>query len=73
MDPFAKESISTAYLSKKKNLLITIGPEAGFSDEEEVLAMKSSFIPVKFGKRILRTETVAPVTLAIVNHRLEEL
>ena len=73
MDPFGKESISTAYLSKSKNLLIIIGPEAGFSDNEELLAKKSNFIPVKFGKRILRTETAAPVTLAVVNHRLGEL
>ncbi len=73
MDPDGKESVSTAHLSKNKNILITVGPEAGFSDKEDILAKKFNFIPVKFGKRILRTETAAVATLAVINHRLGEL
>ncbi|OUV02516.1 MAG: 16S rRNA (uracil(1498)-N(3))-methyltransferase [Betaproteobacteria bacterium TMED82] len=72
LDPDATLSVSNVGLKNANKLLILIGPEAGFSDEEDLLANESCFTAIKFGKRILRTETVAPAILAVVNYKLGE-
>ena len=73
LDPFTNQSISSVKIDLKKNLILTIGPEAGFSDKEEEIALKNNFQPVRCGKRILRTETASIVALSIINNRLEEM
>ncbi len=46
------------------SLLITIGPEGGFSEDEVALAEHHGFKLISLGLRRLRTETAAVVTLA---------
>jgi 16S rRNA (uracil1498-N3)-methyltransferase len=46
------------------SLLITIGPEGGFAEEEADLALHTEFKPVSLGARRLRTETAAIVAIA---------
>ncbi|HUN70494.1 MAG TPA: 16S rRNA (uracil(1498)-N(3))-methyltransferase [Burkholderiales bacterium] len=46
---------------------IAAGPEAGFGDEEERLLQRAGFVPVRLGRRILRTETAALAALAALN------
>lgn len=41
------------------HIALVIGPEGGFTQDEEVAALHTSFIPVRLGKRILRTESAA--------------
>ncbi|MGA2775878.1 MAG: RsmE family RNA methyltransferase [Candidatus Omnitrophota bacterium] len=41
------------------SIIILIGPEGDFSDEEVRLALNSGFIPVSLGKEVLRVETAA--------------
>lgn len=41
------------------NLSLYIGPEGGFTTEEEQLILKKGVKPISFGKRILRAETAA--------------
>lgn len=43
---------------------ILIGPEGGFTPEEEQAALLTNFKPLSVGKRILRTETAALATIA---------
>ena len=50
-----------------QDLVIMIGPEGGFCDEEENLALKSGFVPALLGKRILRTETAGIVMMSAVH------
>jgi 16S rRNA (uracil1498-N3)-methyltransferase len=45
-----------------------VGPEGGFSEKEMNLALSSSFVPVNFGKRVLRTETASVVALSIMQN-----
>ena len=45
-----------------------VGPEGGLSDEEVTLAQEFSFIPVKIGPRVLRTETAPLVAISIAQH-----
>ncbi|HTY36030.1 MAG TPA: RsmE family RNA methyltransferase [Bacteroidota bacterium] len=45
-------------------VLVTIGPEGGFTDEEVHLAAQSGFKQISLGTRRLRTETAALAALA---------
>jgi 16S rRNA (uracil1498-N3)-methyltransferase len=47
------------------SLILAIGPEGGFSDQEIALARQHGFRTVHLGKRILRTETAALAALTI--------
>jgi 16S rRNA (uracil1498-N3)-methyltransferase len=46
---------------------IAAGPEAGFSADEERLLQRAGFLPVRLGRRTLRTETAALAALAALN------
>lgn len=48
-----------------------IGPEGGFSDEEVTAAIQHSCIPTTLGDLILRTETAAIVSVALVQYELK--
>jgi 16S rRNA (uracil1498-N3)-methyltransferase len=49
-----------------RRIMIVVGPEGGFSREEAKQAVNSGFTTVGLGPRILRAETAAIATLAIV-------
>jgi len=63
-------SLSKAIVEKAKSIAVIIGPEGGF-DEEEVKSVNA--IPITLGKRILRTETVAPVITGIIMYEKGEM
>lgn len=50
-------------------LLITIGPEGGFSKEEVDQAIAAGFKPITLGKNILRTETAGMSILSMINYQ----
>ncbi len=57
-------------LQPKQDMLILIGPEGDFSEEEVAKALQAGFVPVSLGSSRLRTETAGVVachTAAIVN------
>ena len=56
-----------------RQIVIAIGPEGGFAVEEVEAARQVGFVPVGLGPRILRTETAALVTLAILGYVLGDL
>lgn len=56
-------------LSATSTVLLVIGPEGGFSEDEVQLAVQHGFTPVSLGRRILRTETASIAALAILGHR----
>lgn len=43
---------------------MVIGPEGGFTEDEETAILHTEFIPIRLGPRILRTETAALAALA---------
>jgi 16S rRNA (uracil1498-N3)-methyltransferase len=52
---------------------IFIGPEGGFTEEEINDARSAGIVPITLGPRILRAETAALVTAALVLQELNEL
>ena len=52
--------------SAAANLALVIGPEGGFTPEEEAAVLHTGFIPVRLGKRILRTESAALAAIAAI-------
>lgn len=61
----AKQSIS-ALNTTDSNICICIGPEGGLTSGEVSLAKENSYHEVKFGPRILRTETAGPAVLSAI-------
>ena len=51
-----------------RSLMISIGPEGGFTKEEARLAQSNGFLHVSLGKRILRAETAAIAATALVQY-----
>ena len=56
-----------------KKIAVIIGPEGGFEYSEKEYAENKGFISVSLGKRILRTETVAPVVAGIIMYCANEI
>jgi 16S rRNA (uracil1498-N3)-methyltransferase len=70
-----KIPLAQAY-RKQENVLILIGPEGDFSEEEITLAKEQGFIPVSLCESRLRTETAALTacqTIHIVNQMNHKL
>lgn len=55
---------------KYDTIIIVIGPEGGFSKDEEDLLIKNGFISVSLGKTVFRTETASLVALSYINYEL---
>ena len=49
-----------------RSVICLIGPEGGFTGEEEAAAVEAGCIPVSLGRSILRTETAAAAAIAMV-------
>jgi 16S rRNA (uracil1498-N3)-methyltransferase len=52
---------------------VMVGPEGGFTESEVRIAKAESFIPIKLGQRILRTETAAIALVGILQYELGDL
>lgn len=54
--------------SPPPSIMILIGPEGGWTREEEEFILENGFEAVSLGKNILRTETAAICALALISH-----
>ena len=55
---------------KYDTIIIVIGPEGGFSKDEEEKLIANDFISVSLGKTVFRTETASLVALSYLNYEL---
>jgi 16S rRNA (uracil1498-N3)-methyltransferase len=55
------------------SLLLLIGPEGGWEDQEVGLAREQGYVPVTMGPRILRAETAAIAAISILQARFGQL
>lgn len=68
------ESIDRIDINESANrVTVLVGPESGFTPSEVQHAIDHGYKAVSMGKRILRTETAGPVSVALVMIRLGEL
>ncbi|RDW21759.1 16S rRNA (uracil(1498)-N(3))-methyltransferase [Oceanobacillus chungangensis] len=56
-----------------QSVLVCIGPEGGFSEQEARVLRENGFYSVRLGPRILRTETASLYALASLSYHFEEL
>jgi len=68
-----RKSLTRSEGERLDNIAILIGPEGGFTEQETRLAQDKDAIAVGLGPRILRTETAAIVTTALILHELDEM
>ena len=57
-------------IRESDRILIVVGPEGGFTKEEEECLINNGFISVSLGSRVLRTETASLFVLSIINYIL---
>ena len=59
--------------NKPQTIALLIGPEGGFTEQEKINAINAGAVPISLGPRILRTETAAMVTAALILHELHQM
>jgi 16S rRNA (uracil1498-N3)-methyltransferase len=52
---------------------VLIGPEGGLADVEQEAAVRSGFMPIRLGPRVLRTETAAVCALTLLQQKFGDL
>ncbi|KGP73148.1 16S rRNA (uracil(1498)-N(3))-methyltransferase [Pontibacillus yanchengensis] len=61
------------FIKPSERVMVVIGPEGGFSENEVHQLTEASFLSVRLGPRILRTETAPAYILSAISYQLEEL
>ena len=73
-DPDAQQdfpaAIKQAAELNNKHWILLIGPEGGWSEEEKKMAVAAGAIAMRFGSRVLRTETAAIALLGAIRGQL---
>ncbi len=64
---------SLSDLAPSNDITVLIGPEGGWSDDEVNLALGEGFVGVALGPRILRMETAAIVSVALLQAKFGDL
>lgn len=72
-DSLSLKKVLQAGKTEPVAIAVFIGPEGGFTDNEMQLARAKGVTPISLGPRILRTETAAVVTSALILYELQEL
>jgi 16S rRNA (uracil1498-N3)-methyltransferase len=67
LTPRATESLAAwARVTPARAVCLLVGPEGGFSTQEEEAALAAGALPLSMGPRVLRTETAGLAALAIL-------
>jgi 16S rRNA (uracil1498-N3)-methyltransferase len=68
LTPRTDQSLSSwARHHSPQPVALLIGPEGGFNEQEEKMALEQGAVPLSMGSRILRTETAGLAALASLN------
>ncbi|MFD2333831.1 RsmE family RNA methyltransferase [Cohnella sp. GCM10020058] len=73
LEAFARRLSEETASSSQPRLLVVVGPEGGFDEEEARQAEAAGAVCVGLGRRILRTETAALVALAAIGYQSGEM
>ncbi len=66
----SEHSRTLKLITPASSVAVLIGPEGDFTSEEEQQAQQAGFMPITLGPLVLRAETAAIATLAILGHEL---
>jgi 16S rRNA (uracil1498-N3)-methyltransferase len=66
-----KKSLQSLLVHPQPRIIILIGPEGGFSNQEVDLAREAGFVTTSLGKRILRSETAGMAALSSIMYELD--
>lgn len=70
----SKEKLLSSQISwVDRDVLVVIGSEGGFSNDEVIDARKAGFKECSLGKRILKAETAAITSLILIMNKYEEI
>ncbi|CAH1204260.1 Ribosomal RNA small subunit methyltransferase E [Paenibacillus allorhizoplanae] len=73
LKPAIQSAIAAGQIEPGKQVLIAVGPEGGFTEQEIKQAEEAGFRSVSLGNRILRTETAAMVGLTCLFYETGEM
>lgn len=65
-DPYAANSLTTFQLGTVSSVIVAVGPEGGFEEQEISSLLAEGWQPVRIGTSILRVETAAIAAAAIL-------
>jgi len=71
LDPDARNGLGT--IAAAEDFAIAVGPEGGFGENEVHQGLDQGWTGIRFGPRILRTETAGPAMLAALQSRWGDL
>ncbi len=66
-DPAASSTLKQTVVHKQQPITLLVGPEGGWSLEEQEAIGKSGLSGVRFGRRVLRTETAGLALIAAIS------
>ena len=67
LSPIAEKGLRDfSKFSSVVNLTLLVGPEGGFTSEENAVVLVAGFIPLRLGRRTLRTESAALAAIAAI-------
>lgn len=64
------DAIDQAISQQRSHWILLIGPEGGWSDAEKKIALNAGAISMRFGARVLRTETAAIALVGAIRGQL---
>ena len=73
LDPEASATLTTQTSENSNAVALVIGPEGGFAAEEIAAARRAGVQTVRFGTRVLRTETAGIAAIAALQAMLGDL
>ncbi|MFC3092677.1 16S rRNA (uracil(1498)-N(3))-methyltransferase [Alteromonas sediminis] len=73
LTPDAEQTFNNLQTTARDGFRLIIGPEGGLSDLETNQAREKGYQPMRFGPRILRTETAAIASIATLQSRFGDL
>jgi 16S rRNA (uracil1498-N3)-methyltransferase len=71
-EPLAACTLHECLAGEVPGVVLAVGPEGGFAEEEVRFLRERGFLPVSFGGNVLRTETAALFAVAAVQIVLQE-
>ena len=64
------EALAAENINNASSIMVMIGPEGDFTRDEVARAVKAGAIPVSLGKNVLKVDTAAIVSVALIRFRL---